>query len=189
MRKIVKIRDFKKIINSPIFNDWFNITKKIILSHEFQKRKLMKHHDDTVFEHCILVSFEAYQISLKYDDIDSEICAIAGLLHDFYPEAWQYTKSLEKLDESYRQRFLNNKKLNMHGFVHGKKAMENAYKYYPKIMNKKIANSIKNHMFPLTIIPPRYKEGWIITMADKKVTFTNMPKIYNWPKYLGFNFN
>ncbi len=188
MRKTTIVKDFKEIVNHPLFEEWFNITKPILASREFQKRKLIKHHDDSVFNHCVEVSFEAFKMAKKSKELDFYVCAIAGLLHDFYPEAWQYSESLEKLDESYRMRFLPNYKgsiANIHGFVHGRKAMENALKFYPELMNDKIANSISRHMFPLTPIPPKYKEGWIITLADKKVSFANMPSFVNWPKYLG----
>ena len=188
MRRLTIIRDFEDIVNDPLFNEWFYITNKILSSREFQKRKLIKHHDESVFNHSIKVSFEAYRMSLKYVGVDSEVCAIAGLLHDFYPEAWQYSESLEKLDSSYKARFIKGYKgglTNLHGFVHGRTAMENAYKFYPELMSDKIANTIHRHMFPLTIIPPRYKEGWIITMADKKVSFGNMPRVREWPKYIG----
>lgn len=30
-----------------------------------------------------------------------------------------------------------------------------------------VANSIRTHMFPLTPVPPRHVEGWLVTAADK----------------------
>ena len=33
--------------------------------------------------------------------------------------------------------------------------------------NERILDSILSHMFPLKPRMPRYKEGWILTMADK----------------------
>lgn len=188
IRKTTFASDFKDIKDDPLFESWFQIVDKILLSREFQKRKLIKHHDNNVYDHSIKVSFEAYKISLKHSSVDSKICALAGLLHDFYPEAWQYTEKLEKLDDSYKVRFSSDYKFkfrDLHGFVHGRKAMENAYKYFPEIMNERMANTIHYHMFPLTVVPPKYKEGWIITLADKKVSFKAMPKFKDWPKYVG----
>ena len=63
--------------------------------------------------------------------------------------------------------------------------MENAYKYFPELMNERIANIIERHMFPLTGIPPKYKEGWIITYVDKKVSLDIVLNIKALPKYLG----
>ena len=39
-----------------------------------------------------------------------------------------------------------------------------------KLLNKKIENAILRHMFPLNIIPPRYKEAWIVSVVDKLVS-------------------
>ena len=38
-------------------------------------------------------------------------------------------------------------------------------------MNKKVENIILRHMFPLNKIPPKYLEGWLVTFADKAVSF------------------
>ena len=188
MRRITMIKDFNEIINHPFFDEWFKITRPILASREFQKRKLMKHHDDTVFEHCVEVSFEAFKMGKKTKNADIKVCAIGGLLHDFYPKAWQYSESLEKLDDTYRARFLKTHKKsirNLHGFVHARNARDNALKYYPDLVDKKILNAILRHMFPLNIVPPRYIESWIVTMADKKVSFKKLPKVKEWPKYVG----
>ena len=34
-------------------------------------------------------------------------------------------------------------------------------------VNKVQYNAIKRHMWPICIIPPRYKEGWVVMAADK----------------------
>ena len=56
-----------------------------------------------------------------------------------------------------------------------KAAAENYIKYFPEYENKRITNSIKRHMFPLNIVPPRYKEGYIVTMVDKFNSFKELP--------------
>lgn len=72
------------IILSPSFDEWFKITKDILLNDEFQKRKyFMHHHNLTVWDHSILVSFKAFKIA-RVIGADKRVCAIAGLLHDFY---------------------------------------------------------------------------------------------------------
>ena len=72
-----------------------------------------------------------------------------------------------------------------HGFVHAHEAMENAYKFFPELMNERIANIIERHMFPLNIIPPKYKEGWVVTYADKRLSMDVVVNIKALPKYLG----
>ena len=40
-------------------------------------------------------------------------------------------------------------------------------------------------MFPLNIVPPKYKEGWVITYADKVLSLDVLIDVRAWPKYLG----
>ncbi len=72
----------------------------------------------------------------------------------------------------------------MHGFVHAKEASENYQIYYSNMIDKRITNAIKNHMFPLTIVPPLYIEGWIVSLADKMITVKTI-NIKTIPKLIG----
>ena len=53
----------------------------------------------------------------------------------------------------------------LHGFTHGNTAVRNAVRDFR--LNHVERDSIANHMFPLTPRPPRYIEGYLVTMADK----------------------
>ena len=50
-------------------------------------------------------------------------------------------------------------------------------KFFPELNNDRIINSIKRHMFPLTLIPPKYKEGFIITCVDKMNSVNELPSV------------
>jgi uncharacterized protein len=52
-----------------------------------------------------------------------------------------------------------------HGFAHPKIALKNAKKHF--VVNKKEEDIIVKHMWPITIVPPRYMESYIVTFADK----------------------
>lgn len=137
--------------------EYYEIINEILGSEEFQKRKHYKHHGDiSVYDHSLAVSKLSYILAKKFN-CDYRSAAIAGLLHDFYYKPWQ--ENLEK------QKFLKK-----HGFVHAEQAMNNSYQFYSNYMNEKIANSILRHMFPLNKIPPKYIEGWFVTLADKYVS-------------------
>lgn len=158
---------------SPFFDDWYRIVKSILLSKEFQKRKLFFHHyNTTVWEHSIKVSFKAYRWA-KVLGVSKEVCAIAGLLHDFYPDAWIYNEKLAKIDNGmYLTECGVNKPLfKRHGFVHAAAAAQNYVKFFPELENKKVTDSIRKHMFPLNFTPPKYAEGYVITIIDKIVSF------------------
>lgn len=85
------------------FKKWYKIVKNILKNKEFQKRRLFLHHEnESLWTHSIKVSFESYKFARKHN-VNEYNCAIAGLLHDFYTEAWQYTEELESLDAKYRK--------------------------------------------------------------------------------------
>ena len=137
--------------------EFYNIINEILEHEEFTKRKDYKHHGDiSVYDHSLAVSKMAYKMA-KFIGCNKENAAIGGILHDFYYEPWQ--ENIEKKPL-----------LQKHGFTHANEALVNSQNYFPHLLNKKIENSIKRHMFPLNKIPPRYLESWIVTMSDKIVS-------------------
>lgn len=144
------------ILNDNL-SEWYEIVKPILDNPEFQKRKNFNHHGTiTVYEHTMRVSILNYKMAKRLH-LDYKSAAIAGLLHDFYYKPWME-------DHEWKPLFKR------HGFTHAKDALENSRKVFPELMNKKIENSILRHMFPLNICPPKYLEGWLLTIADKKVS-------------------
>ncbi len=180
------------IVINPCFEEWYQIVENILLNDEFQKRKLFPHHHNvSVWDHSILVSFRSF-VTAKSFNVDVYNTAIAGLLHDFYPWSWIWTEELEELDEGMYLFEIRRKKkglFDLHGFTHAKAASINYVKFFPELENKVITNSIKRHMFPLNIIPPRYKEGNIITMIDKLNSFNELPSPRVIPSKLKKTFN
>lgn len=139
-------------------SEYYNIVSDILNNEEFIKRKKFMHHGKiSVYEHSLKVSILAYKISKKFKIGDYKKVAIGALLHDFYYKPWQ--------DNKEKKPFFKK-----HGFVHAKEALDNSRKYFPNYMDKKVENMILRHMFPLNIRPPRYKESWIVTFADKIVS-------------------
>lgn len=174
------------IVLHPLFEEWLGLVRDILLNDEFQRRKMfLHHHDMTVWDHSILVSFKSF-LAGRIFHADVRVCAIAGLLHDFYSQAWISSPELEKfLDGKYVQLMKVKKPLfKKHGFTHARDAAKNYVKFFPELENKKITNSIKRHMFPLNIIPPRYKEGFIITTIDKWNSVHELPSIRVVPQKL-----
>ena len=153
--------------------EYLDIVLDILYNPEFKKRKSWIHHENcSLYEHSLAVSYISYKIA-KRKGWNYQDAAIGGLLHDFYYRPWQ-----EHLDEKvpfFKQ----------HGFVHAKEALENSRIYFPQHLNPRIENIILRHMFPLNIIPPKYKEGWLVTYVDKKLSLNVVIDIKNLPKYLG----
>lgn len=154
------------------FNDEYkDIINEVINHPEFIRRKDFHHHENiSVYTHSLMVSYYSYKVAKKMH-LDYKSTAIAGILHDFYYEDWQKAHK-KKLRE-------------LHGFVHAKEALNNSKEHFSHLLNKKISNSIVRHMFPLNIIPPKYFEGWVITIVDKIVSMDVLLYPKQWPKYLG----
>lgn len=159
-------------IYNQIDNDYLIIIKEIITNDEFKKRISYHHHENrSVYGHCLIVSLRSYEIA-KILHLDYKTAAIAGLLHDFYYDDWQ----LNKIKKSF---------FKGHGFVHAQEAYLNSKIIFPDLINKKVENAIRRHMFPLNIIPPLYVESWIICFVDKYSSmeiFLHPKQLY---KYIG----
>ena len=140
--------------------EFYKVARKIIYNKEYKKLRTFLHHNSSVYDHCLDVSYNSYLVAKKlkkvYRNINIENVIIAGLLHDFYREPWR-----------------DNKKkglFNKHGFTHAAIALERSKETFSSLLNKRIENAIVRHMFPLNIRPPKYIEGWIITLVDKYVS-------------------
>ena len=154
--------------------EFLEYIKPILDNKEFQMRKTYMHHEGvTVYEHSLRVSYIAYKMAKKRK-VDVKSTVIGALLHDFYYKPWQ--EKHEKVPF-----------FKMHGFVHAKEALENSKKNFPELMNPIVENCIERHMFPLNITPPKYKESWIVTMADKKDSLEVLKHPTQYPKYLGLS--
>ncbi len=134
--------------------EYVKLVKPILEHEEFLRRKEYPHHyNESVYDHVLRVSYDCYKIGKKLH-LDYKSLAIAGLLHDFYDKPWQ--SDFEKKPLFQR-----------HGFVHAEQARVNAIKYFPNLVDDKIGDMIKTHMFPLNKRLPKYKESWILTLVDK----------------------
>lgn len=56
----------------------------------------------------------------------------------------------------------------LHAFHHPRTALDNASKIFD--LNDKEKDIILKHMWPLTVVPPKYVESFIITLTDKYAT-------------------
>lgn len=126
----------------------------ILYSENFQMTKShMQHGTVSVHRHCIDVA----RYSLLLDRKLGLHCNIrdlvrGSLLHDYFLYDWHDKEYL-----SQRKR--------LHGFHHPKTALRNADKEYD--LSDRQRDIIIKHMWPLSVIPPRYKEAWVVTAADK----------------------
>lgn len=127
----------------------------IMNSKPFQKmNEFVQHGTTTTLEHCISVSYVSYKISKAFN-LDYRSTARGALLHDLFLYDW-HTHCKETGNH-------------FHGFTHPVVALHNANKYYN--LNNLEKDIIVKHMWPLTIVPPKYMEGYVVMYADKYCGF------------------
>lgn len=93
---------------------------------------------------CLIILF------VKNYGLDYVSATRAGMLHDFF---------------LYDLKHRDNIKKKLHAFYHPRLALNNAMKLFN--LNKKEQEIILKHMWPVTVIPPKYLETYITTFVDK----------------------
>lgn len=131
--------EFKEIVNDIITNP--NV--KALREH-------MQHMHTSRFEHCQMVAYYTYLICKKMG-LDYISAARGAMLHDFYFYDW-------------RNKHVEGQK-KFHAMRHPNIALTNALDLFD--LNDLERDIIKKHMWPVTIVPPAYKESLIVTFVDK----------------------
>lgn len=120
----------------------------IVQYEKYQKLKTFNHHwEFSIFDHCVNVAYYSYIIS-RFLNLDYISTVRAAMLHDFFLYDWKTHKPKEGI----------------HGKVHPMIAYNNAVERFN--INEKEKDIIIKHMFPITKIPPKYLESWIVCIVD-----------------------
>ena len=125
--------------------EFFDIIKPILNNEEFQKLNNITHHGITRLDHCLRVSYFSYLIT-KALHLNYEEVAQAALLHDFFTDEVREENALSKLTK------------------HPEIACKNASNILA--LSDMQEDIIKTHMFPITYVPPKYLESWIVDFVD-----------------------
>ena len=113
--------------------------------------KYIQHGDTSCLLHMIAVAYYSDRAAeiLRLRRIHRRELIIGALLHDYFLYDWHDGK----------------KERHIHGFTHPSAALKNAGEDFELGTIEK--DIIKKHMFPLTVIPPKYIESWIVCVVDK----------------------
>lgn len=130
---------------------FFELVKEVVGKARYpQLEEYIQHGDTTVYQHCLAVAYLSYWIVRKYNlEVHLKELIRGALLHDYFLYDWH-----EKMAGH-----------NFHGFTHPGRALRNACEDFQLTRIEK--DVIRKHMFPLTPVPPRYRETAIVCMADK----------------------
>jgi uncharacterized protein len=151
--KEIKEKPFD-IINGrkPDREEYNNIVRDILENKEFCRLADYYHHNSSILDHAKIVSWISYSLC-KYLNLDYRSAARGALLHDFFLYNWRN----HDIPDLAKEKF--------HGIEHPKIALANSEKHF--ILNKIEKDIILKHMWPLTLVPPAYRESFIVTFVDK----------------------
>lgn len=135
---------------NTVTSEFESIIQDLVSNKTVQKmNNYRQHYNTSCFDHCKNVAFYSYLICKKYG-LDYVAAARAGMLHDLFLYDW-------RKKENGRKGF--------HGFRHPRIALNNACKLFD--LTAKEQDIILKHMWPITVVLPKYKESYIITLVDK----------------------
>ena len=153
------ISKLKLEINSTVDQEYLDCISDLI-NHD--KVRLMKnyiqHGNINCLEHSLYVSYSSYLVCRQLG-LDYRSAARGGLLHDFFLYDWHGEKPYKGL----------------HGFIHPRIALQNADRYF--CLNELEKEIICRHMWPITIVPPKYKEAHIVSVTDKYCALMEISKL------------
>ena len=110
----------------------------------------MQHGDTPCLAHTVAVVYCALDIAKRLGiQINKRELIRGGILHDYFLYDWHDGRPERRI----------------HGFTHPGKALKNAETDFD--LTDRERDIIKKHMFPLTAVPPKYREAWLICIADK----------------------
>lgn len=146
--------------NSIYCQDFNNTIFDIINNPTVQEMKNFKqHYDCSCYDHCYSVSYYCFFICKKLK-LDYKSIARAAMVHDLFLYNWRIKQPNRK---------------NFHAFRHPYIAYKKASALFS--LNEKEKDIIIKHMWPITLIPPKYLESYIITLVDK---YCALEEAYNY---------
>lgn len=121
----------------------------------------IQHANVTCLDHCLSVAYTSYWFCERLNlSVDCRSLIRGALLHDFFLYDW-HVKGNRK---------------GLHGFTHPQTALENAEKHFD--LNDREKDIILRHMWPLTVVPPKYRESYIVSFSDKLCSVAETLRLY-----------
>ncbi len=136
----------RRLLSGDDESEFMDIAGPLIEHPAVQRLAGFGHHrDKTRLDHSVEVAWHSFLLSKRLS-LDCDAIVKGALLHDLFFYDW--------LREGPR----------LHGFRHPWISLRNAREV--TILSKKEEDIIIKHMWPLTIIPPRYMESWVVCLVD-----------------------
>jgi len=123
--------------------------------------RIPQHRHVNCLDHSIFVSYTSF-IWCEKLGLDQKAAARGGLLHDLFLYNWRDANS----------------HIGMHGLTHPIQALKNATKHF--VLSEMEQDIILKHMWPITILMPKYKESFIVSCADKACAILEATGLYHY---------
>lgn len=138
---------------SDKYKEFYNIISDMDVHPTVQEmKKYRQHYDCSCYDHCLSVAYYCFCICKKLH-LDEKSMARAAFVHDLFLYDWRVRQPNRK---------------GLHAFTHAKTAYNRASHIFS--LNDKERDIILKHMWPVTLVPPRYLESYILTLVDKYTT-------------------
>ena len=139
-----------KLVDEKNWSSFLLCIGSLLYTEEVQSMRAIKHHPGTsCYEHSVFVAYAVFRLARRLG-LDYKAVARAGLLHDLY----LYDSRDRSAYEGWQC------------FAHPKAALRNADALVGNLSQKE-ANSIISHMWPLARYMPKYREAYVVNLADK----------------------
>lgn len=127
------------------------IQKICRVSRMNENKQYLQHGTTSIYGHSLHVAYMSCLFAENFHIRADYRALIRGaFLHDYFLYDWH--------DREHCHR-------RPHGFYHPGVALVNAMQEFE--LSEVEKDIIRKHMFPLTLIPPRCREAWIVCLADK----------------------
>lgn len=152
-----KARDFDRMFTAYALPVIFE--SRLLLTREYNQ-----HGSTSCFAHCVAVAYYSAKLAHALGVDCDMACLVRGaLLHDYVFYDWH------DRDKSHQ----------LHGFRHPGLALKNALEDFD--LGPVEQNIILRHMFPLTPIPPIYRESLLVCLADKYLSVLEILRLNKTP--------
>ena len=131
--------------------EFFRILKEVKKESRLQETdQYLQHGVTSVYRHSLAVAyFSCYLAEKMHLKVRTREMIRGALLHDYFLYDWH-----EKSGHH-----------SWHGFTHPAAALQNASRFFN--LTERERDIIMKHMWPLTLKFPRYRESYIVCLADK----------------------
>ncbi|MEM5948129.1 hypothetical protein WKV44_06205 [Spirochaetia bacterium 38H-sp] len=136
-----------------LYKEFRKLASEITETEKYRRIKSINHHGKSIYQHNLKVAWVSYLFARRMN-LRLKETVQGALLHDYFFYDWKKWGA--------KQSSLP------HGFSHPTISYKNAKKDFPYI-GKIERDIIIRHMWPLTVIPPITREGYLVSFVDKYV--------------------